>query len=251
MSSMESNGKKELSRSVENAIRLIECYSDKEERGISELARELDLSKASVARIVAALEKGKFLMQNAETGKYRLGISMMLYGYLAWERNELANALAPAMRDIAQKYQCTTHLAILSGNELMIINKVSAGPFVYMTSRIGGTLLAHATAAGKCILAYLDVDRQQEYISNAKLEKLTDNTITDKDSLVLELRTIKERGYSVDNEESHEGLYCIAVPVFNISNRPIAAVSVSGRKELLASKQDEIVGYLNATIKNT
>lgn len=247
--SMEEKGKKEFSRSVDNAVRLIACYADKEERGISELARELDLSKASVARIVASLEKGRFLMQNPETGKYRLGVGMMLYGSLARERNELANALAPAMRNIAQKYQSTTHLATLTGSELMIINKISAGPFVYMTSRVGGTLQAHATAAGKCILAYLDEPRLQEYLENAKLDKLTDNTITDKNRLIEVLRLIRERGYSVDDEESHEGLYCIAVPVFDATKKPIAAMSISGRKELLSAQEEDIVRYLHATLK--
>ena len=59
-------GEKEYSQSVDNAIRLLRCFIDKEERGISELSRELDMSKASVSRIVAALERGHFLMQRSE-----------------------------------------------------------------------------------------------------------------------------------------------------------------------------------------
>lgn len=248
---MQDKAKKEISRSVDNAIRIIECYAEKEERGISELARELDLSKASVARIVASLERGKFLMQNPDTGKYRLGVGMMLYGYLARDRNELANALTPAMQSIAHKYQSTTHLATLIGSELMIINKISAGPFVYMSSRVGGTLHAHATAVGKCILAYLDEAKQQEYFSNAKLDKLTEKTITDREQLNKVLMQIRKDGYSVDDEEAHDGLYCIAVPVFDVSKKPIAALSVSGRKELLSARKKEIVEDLYSTIKES
>lgn len=152
------------------------------------------------------------------------------------------------MRNIAQKYQSTTHLATLTGSELMIINKISAGPFVYMTSRVGGTLQAHATAAGKCILAYLDEPRLQEYLENAKLDKLTDNTITDKNRLIEVLRLIRERGYSVDDEERTRA-YCIAVPVFDVTKKPIAAMSISGRKELLSAQEEDIVRYLHATLK--
>lgn len=75
---MAERGKSEYSQSVTNALRLLGCFVEREERGISELSRELGLSKSAVARIVASLEDGRLLMQNAETGKYRLGTGFLL-----------------------------------------------------------------------------------------------------------------------------------------------------------------------------
>ena len=79
---MTGRGKSEYSQSVTNALRLLGCFVEREERGISELSRELGLSKSAVARLVASLEAGRLLMQNAETGKYRLGAGFLLYGDL-------------------------------------------------------------------------------------------------------------------------------------------------------------------------
>lgn len=56
---MAERGKSEYSQSVTNALRLLGCFVEREERGISELSRELGLSKSAVARIVASLEDGR------------------------------------------------------------------------------------------------------------------------------------------------------------------------------------------------
>ena len=110
---MTGRGKSEYSQSVTNALRLLGCFVEREERGISELSRELGLSKSAVARLVASLEAGRLLMQNAETGKYRLGAGFQLYGDLVRERSELSRALAPALTLLAEEYQATAHLAVL------------------------------------------------------------------------------------------------------------------------------------------
>lgn len=247
---MAERGKSEYSQSVTNALRLLGCFVEREERGISELSRELGLSKSAVARIVASLEDGRLLMQNPETGKYRLGTGFLLYGSLVRDRNELSRALAPALTQLAEEYQSTAHLAVLDGGELTIVNKVSAGPFVYMSSRVGGTLPIHASATGKCILAWLPPERRRELIENAELRRYTATTITDPDALEAELAAIRERGYALDDGETHEGLFCIGCPVLDASGRVAAAVSVSGSRAALEPRLDQVVASIRDKLKN-
>ncbi len=238
-------GEKEYSQSVDNSIRLLRCFIDKEERGISELSRELDMSKASVSRIVAALERGRFLMQNPDTGRYRLGIGLMFFGELVHERNELARALSPLMHDLAEKYQSTTHLAVISGSDVMIISKVSAGPFVYMRSHVGGKLPPYCTSTGKCLLAFMQPEDARYCLEKLSFCAMTSKTITDMPTLQNELELVRRRGYAVDDEESHEGLYCVGCPVFDAAGHVIAAISVSGRRDYLMERQEEVSSYIN------
>ena len=241
---MAARGEREFSQSVDNAIRLLNCFIDKEERGISELARELDMSKASVSRIVAALERGRFLMQNTDTGRYRLGIGLMFFGELVHERNELARALSPLMHELAEAYQSTTHLAVIDGSDLMIIAKISAGPFVYMSSHVGGKLPPYGTSTGKCLLAYMDPERARYCFDKINFTAMTKRTITNMADLQSELELVRQRGYAVDDEESHEGLFCVGCPVFDAGGRVIAAISVSGRRDYLQPRQEEIAGHI-------
>lgn len=231
---MSEKRKKEFSNSVDNACRLLSCFSDTEQIGISELARSCNLSKATVSRLIASLEKHGFVLKNRLSGKYELGLSFLTYGSYARERNVLANSFDATLRELAEKYNATAHLAELMNNDVIILNKISAGAFIYMSSRIGGSLPAYTTAAGKCILAYSSAREVEEYVSTVSLEKKTENTITSPEALYEELYAIQKSSYAVDDEETQEGLFCIAVPVLDVNGKPIAAISVSGRKEILA-----------------
>ena len=113
------NSKRELSNSVDNACRILSCFTDSEQLGISDLARSCSLSKASVSRLVASLEKGGFLMKNQMSGKYELGLSFLVYGSYARERNVLANSFDAALKNLAKTYEATAHLAALVDNEEM------------------------------------------------------------------------------------------------------------------------------------
>lgn len=241
---MDSTNKKDISQTAENALRILDCFIEKEECGISELSRELELGKASVSRLVAALERKKFLMQDKSTGKYRLGVRLMLFGSLYTERNELSRYFSAPMREIAEKYQSTSHLSAYLGNEIHIVNKVACGPLVYMTSRIGGTMSAASSATGKSVLAFLPKDKVEILLSKENFEALTEHSITDRETYLSELQKVKIQGYSVDDEESYLGLYCISVPVFNMCGELIAALSLSGSKRLLYERTKEIVADL-------
>lgn len=248
---MKESSKKEYSQTVDNAMRLIACFADAEELGITQLARELSMSKASVSRIVAALERRGFLTQNKSSGKYALGVSMMMYGSLAKERNVLAKAFEPALRALAEKYTVTAHISTFIGKDLVILNKISAGPFVYMSSRVGGTLPPYATAMGKCILAFSSEEFVTAYIGKETFERFTQNTLSGPEELYAELKNIRAKGYAVDDGEKHTGLYCIARPILNKGNRPIAAISVSGSREMVEPIRDDIADTMERLISAT
>lgn len=242
------NSKRELSNSVDNACRILSCFTDSEQLGISDLARSCSLSKASVSRLVASLEKGGFLMKNQMSGKYELGLSFLVYGSYARERNVLANSFDAALKNLAKTYEATAHLAALVDDEIIILNKISEGAFIYMSSRVGGSLRAYATAMGKCILAFSSAAEVDKYVNTVPLEKITNKTIDNPQDLYEELYQIRKRGYALDDGETHEGLFCVAVPVLDAKKRPLAAISVSGRKEMLCSQIEAIAADIKRQI---
>ena len=165
------------------------------------------------------------------------------------ERSELSRALAPALTLLAEEYQATAHLAVLSGGELTIAAKVSAGPFVYMSSRVGGTLPIHASATGKCLLAWMPMEQRRALLDKAELRRFTDSTITSREALEAELSAILARGYALDEGETHEGLYCIGCPVLDAAGRAVAAVSVSGSRAALEPRRDEAVKFIRNLLR--
>jgi IclR family transcriptional regulator, acetate operon repressor len=85
---------------------------------------------------------------------------------------------------------------------------------------------AHARAAGKLLLALVDPATREAYLENHPLERRTSKTITDPEELMRDFELIRARGYAVDNEEFHEGLQCLAVPVEGLGGRFALGISV-------------------------
>ena len=79
--------------SVANSIRLLSSFSGQEnELGITVLASRLKLAKSTVHRLAATLTAARFLEQNGETGKYRLGLALFELGSLVRARMDVADA---------------------------------------------------------------------------------------------------------------------------------------------------------------
>lgn len=85
---------------------------------------------------------------------------------------------------------------------------------------------AHARAAGKLLLALVDPAIREAYLKKHSLEARTSRTITDPEALIKEFEQIRARGYAIDNEEFHEGLQCLAVPVEGLGGRFVLGISV-------------------------
>jgi IclR family transcriptional regulator, pca regulon regulatory protein len=80
---------------------------------------------------------------------------------------------------------------------------------------------------GRVLLAGLTPDRLAEYFLKAKLEKLTEKTVTDRAELEKLIANARRDGYSVVEEELALGVVALAVPVHDASGRVVAALNSS------------------------
>ena len=238
---------KEVSQTVVNALRLLECFAEEEELGITELAADINVGKAAAARLVGSLVEFGYLRQNPQTRKYRLGLRLAFFGNLVSERSEIVQLVEPWLRELSQKFQVTAHLAIRDHFDALIACKVTMGPMVYMNSRVGTTLPIHACAMGKCLLAYDQGNLLEEFLETHTLTRLTEKTITDPREFRAELGQIRRQGYALDNEESNLGLSCIAVPLLNSGGQAVAAISLSGQTMFMQRNQGNILASLRET----
>lgn len=241
---MKERGSKETVQSIENALKLLDCFSETESMGITEIATMMHIGKATASRLVFSLQKYGYLQQDGVTKKYRLGMKLMYMGALVKERNELVYLMDPYMNELAYHFQLCAHLVVLEGYQAKFIHKIVAGPFMSMRSHVGGTLPAYGTASGKCLLAHLSPQDIDIYFKNVELKPMTQETIVEEQILREELMQVKARGYSEDRGESDTGLYCISVPLIDKYGHVIAATSLSGLKETVCGRKAEIIEEL-------
>jgi DNA-binding IclR family transcriptional regulator len=110
---------------------------------------------------------------------------------------------------------------------VLYLDKIESTRSIRMACRTGRRNPAHCTAVGKAILAYLPEREVDEVLKQHGLPRFTPRTITSPAAFKAELRAIRERGYSVDDEEVEEGVRCVGAAVLGRHGRPLAAVSVS------------------------
>jgi DNA-binding IclR family transcriptional regulator len=202
--------------------------------GLSNISRELGLSKSTIHSLITTLEKLGYVYQDQVSGKYALGLKLFELGQVVHANMDLRTIAMPHLRSLAEKYQETAHLAVLSKGEVVYIDKVDSPRSIRIISQVGGRNPAHCTGVGKVLLAGLQGEEQVRMISG-KLRRFTPNTITDPDKLELHLEQVRLNGYAQDQEEIEIGLSCVAAPIKNHRGAVIAAISVSGPTNRIAT----------------
>lgn len=215
-------------QSLARAFEILQYFQTETELGISEIAELMGLSKSTVHGLVNTLTAYNYLEQSAQTNKYRLGLKLFELGNIVQSRMDVRQEARPWCQILAEKYRTTVHLATHAEGELIYIDKVDTNhSSVVVYSQVGKRAPMHCTGVGKALLAYMPQEYLDRYIFSRPLEKVTKNTIDDKEGLIAELALVKERGYAIDNEEIEPGLHCIAAPIFDTRDSPTIALSVS------------------------
>lgn len=235
-------------QSVERAIAILKAFGEnKPERGINELARELDMHKSTVSRLVLALERGGLLSRNPETGGYRLGLELVVLAARVTTHADIRDLARPHLRRLSEQCQETANLSILEDGQ--VVNLEQAVPVereMRSVGRVGRRTPPHCTAAGKVLLAYRP-RWEVDHLVAGGLARYTPRTITDPAELLQELEAVRARGYGLAREELEIGLNVVSAPVRDGRERVVAAVSISGpasrlMPETLSSLAEQVVG---------
>ena len=232
---MEQAAKARLS-SVANSIRLLTSFSGEEnELGITTLASRLRLAKSTVHRLAATLTSAGFLEQNAETGKYRLGVALFELGALVRRRMDVANEARPKLRELLEKTGETVQLGIVDHYSVLYVYEMESPRAIRMAAAVGGRAPLHCTAVGKVLLAFQAPDYVKAVIERG-LTGFTSKTLTRREAVLAMLEEVRQREHAVDDEESESGLRAIAAPVRNHTGAIIAALGVAAPVQRMSKK---------------
>lgn len=230
------NSDKRLS-SVANAIRLLKAFSDDDyEIGVTQLARQLLLAKSTVHRLASTLIEAGMLEQNAESGKYRLGLAVFELGALVRRRMDYSTEARPYLMKLREQSGETVHLAIRDEAAIVYINYLESRQAIRMSTELGMRKPAHCTAEGKALLAFQPEEVVGRLIDGGLVAR-TPKTTTAPAALHKELAAVRSRGYATDDEECELGVRCIAAPVRDYGGAVIAAVGVAGPTQRLTKKK--------------
>lgn len=222
---------------LDRAVQILNCFSfEKRELSVSEIAGRTKLHKATVHRILWALEHNRLIRQSPETGRCFLGMKLFELGQQAIARLDLREIARPHIEKLSQQTRETVHLAVLDDNQVLYLEKVEGPHALRMPSRVGRHIPTYCTSLGKAMLACLDDDEVRRILQNENFETHTPSTVKNISALLSDLEKIRRRGYAVDNEEIERGLRCTGAALKDYTGQMVGAISIAAPSARLTDK---------------
>jgi DNA-binding IclR family transcriptional regulator len=216
-------------RVLERAIRLLFTLSDAKGRNLTQIAQQAQLNSSTAFRLLSTLEYHRFVQRDRNDGQYRLGPACLDLARAYVRGIDVVQTSMPVLEELRDYTRETVHLAVLDRMEVYYLAKIPGYHAIgLMSSRAGSSAPAYCTGLGKALLAFLPEGEVRAYYAEQGLEPLTSNTITDIDTLIAHLETVRKKGYALDLGEREPGVYCVAAPIQTEDGEMVAAISVSG-----------------------
>ena len=214
--------------SVERAVQLLAAIDQfgVEGLGVSELARRTGIAKSTVFRLLGTLEATGAVERRGD--HYRTGPLFGTYYSLPDDPlvHKVQVRLTPFLSVLYERTRETCQLGVLRDDELLFLNKLHGVHRANSPSRIGGRAPVHATSLGKVLLAF---DREAaDRVCEAELIPFTESTITDGETLRMELVRAARTRIGIDDNEYVEGVSSVASVVLDEDGSPVASLALTG-----------------------
>lgn len=194
----------------------------------TQINEAMGLPKQTVHRLCATLEENGFVIRHGQSRKYQVArrLRELGSGLLNSSRDHIARR--QILKDVAAQTGETVNYVVPDDKGMTYLDRVETDWAFRIQLPIGSTVPFHSTASGKCFLASLTPKARKDFIASLTFTKATARTISDSETLLTELATIRKNGYSLDQEEFAEGMLALAVPVTDNEGRFVAALAVLG-----------------------
>ncbi len=221
-------------RALERGLQLLDYLISIREGRLNQIAEANRLPPSTAHRLLQALEQHGYVVSRVH-GVYRLGIKGLWFTSLREPVRQVLDNLRRASGE-------TANFAMLVQDEMEYVERAVSDHALSFVVSVGARVPLNCSALGKALLAF-----RPEMLDGIKMERRTVHSITDTVDLQADLDVARHRGFAIDNEEYFEGVYCIAVPVFDGDGAAVGALSISGPAVRFAREQAfEHAGRLKA-----
>ncbi|HSR71398.1 MAG TPA: IclR family transcriptional regulator [Kiloniellales bacterium] len=206
---------------------LREIVRNREGIGLAHLSKTVGLHSSTTFHLVRTLVALGYVRQDKTTKLYRVGPLIFELASHAFDEIEMATVAEPFLDELALRTGETSHFAIRSGAQVMVVARSDGTSAFRMADRTGVMRPAHATALGKILLSAMDKRALDAFLEVSELVQLTPKTITEPERLASEIEKVRRADVAYDEGEFHPEIRCVAVPVRNFTGRIAAAVGLS------------------------
>lgn len=239
-----------MEQTVQKAMNLLEALvRSGQPRRLTELSRELGLTKPNVYRLLSTLSILGYVKKDPVTTLYSPTLKLWEMGSLLVRDVDLVTVANPRLRRLAEEAHESVQLAVFDAGFAVYVDKVDSPHALKAVTSIGSRLPATVTSTGKAILAWLPPAALD--VSMTHLKKFTGATLTKRKDIEQDLEETRSRGFSINRGEFRDGVCGIAVPVRDRTGQVVAALGIWGAEaNILGSRRDELAHLAMAAARD-
>ena len=207
---------------VSRALAVMDELAVAGELGTNELARRTGVNASTVSRILATLAARGYVDQ-APSGRYRLGVRLVLLGNAVVDRLDLRELAGPVLRELVAAVGETATLSVPGDRDAITVDFAQSPSSVQSVAQVGRPSVAHATATGKVMLAF-----GHATVPPGPLRRYTSRTIADPRVLARVVEKVRAAGWADAVGEREEDLAALAAPVRGSRGELAAIVGLQG-----------------------
>ncbi len=212
----------------------------------TDLLSEIDQPRGTLHRQISNLIAEGLVSVNADHS-YVPGLRLLKLAARSWSGNTFRLLAEPHIRKLHDETGETVHLGLMSGLEVIYLDKIESKQTVRMHSQVGNASPLYCTGVGKAMLAMLPEDDCAARASQFDYVRHTETTLYTPELLLAEMAEIRSSGISYDREEHEPGIRCIAAGLGGVESGIIAGVSVTGPAFRIS--QDEMVRWKSLVLE--
>jgi IclR family transcriptional regulator, KDG regulon repressor len=213
--------------------------------GISELARETNLSKSTVHRMLSSMVTHQLVTQNMQTKQYMLGPKAMFWGSQYLRSQDPIGLMGQYCEEISTKTGLYSYLSRFQGDQIYCTHTHQPSDlrnkfFVH----VGQRMPFYCSAASKAILAYQGAERIRTLLASETLLPITPYTLSSTEDVEMELKRVVREDVAYCFQELEIGVSAISVPIFHKQRETVMSLSVVGESSVIELDKDIIIHQL-------
>lgn len=188
-------------QSVDRALRILAVLQGDHRLTLGEIAQRLDLPASTVHGIVRTLLAHRMVVQEHDSGHYRLGPAVLTLGNVYLDTLELRSRVTVWAEDLARRTGLAVRTAVMLVDDVVVVHHEPRPDGSRQMPEVGIVIPAHASSLGKAIAAY-DEDAAEAILGGGPLEAMTGETVTDAGVLRAQLDEARATGIATEVEEA-------------------------------------------------
>jgi IclR family transcriptional regulator, KDG regulon repressor len=215
--------------------------------GVTEISKNLSVSKSTIYGILNALKEEKFVEKDNKTKKYVIGSGLYELSKKVFEGGEIVMVARPFLEKLVSLVDETTFLCVREATTARVLDTIEAKKALKISSPVGTRFPITASVMCKSFLSPMDDESIKNFLEEKGLPEYTENSITNINEFLKEIDKTRKAGYSLDLEEYLKGVRAVATLIYS-NNIPVGAICVIGfSTSMYNDKLPSIIQHLKNT----